>query len=90
MSEWEVQAINSFKNMKDNINRYLGEICEEINKKREKPKEIEDSKSKYNALQQEITLLNKTLSGERSHLELIKRENLELSDKIKKIERNNH
>lgn len=77
LSEWEVQAINNFKAMKDRISSCLTASTE-------KPKE---DPGKYLALQQQVAMLGRSLGLEREAREIQRRENQDLQEKLKRLER---
>jgi hypothetical protein len=78
VSEWEVQAINNFKAMKERIDCCLAAASEA--RPREDP-------AKCLALQQEVAMLGRSLALEREGRELQRRENLDLEEKLKRLER---
>jgi hypothetical protein len=77
LSEWEVQAINNFKDMRQRVDAALTAVVE-------RPKE---DPGKFLALQQEVAMLGRSLALEREARELQRRENLDLEEKLKRVER---
>jgi hypothetical protein len=76
LSEWEVQAINNFKAMRERIDAALA-ASQAMASDRDKHRDREESGKSY-ALQQEVAMLGRSLALEREAREIQRRENADL------------